>query len=69
MVNVCSIPAVALPVIVNDAAPTGMVIVTPTQEEEKFLTKWKVNRKITRIYGDWLDDHIAPEKLPNTMDG
>lgn len=55
----------------NDVAPTIMEAPVPANEckenEDKTLlsSKWKLNRKITSIYGDWPEDLIPPENLPS----
>lgn len=67
--NIGSIPIKAFPLPVNDAPPTKMEVGVPTQEavNNKGVSKWKLNRKISSIYGDWPEDFIPPEKLPNSM--
>lgn len=60
MESVDMVPEEAVPGTVNDSTPA-----TVTEEMKR---KWKLNRKITGIYGDWLDDHIPPEEVLSSMD-
>lgn len=51
---------------VNDVAPTITVTLPDSNEEEqikKNLLKWKINKKVNRIYADWPDDLPSPRCL------
>ncbi|KAG6397305.1 hypothetical protein SASPL_143471 [Salvia splendens] len=47
-------------------APCGAAVaVAPV--EEKRISKWKLTKKINRIYGDWLDNLTPPHLSPEAM--
>ena len=46
-------------------APCAAVAVAPV--EEKRISKWKLTKKINRIYGDWLDNLTPPHLSPEVM--
>ncbi|KAK4257374.1 hypothetical protein QN277_006969 [Acacia crassicarpa] len=56
-----TIVAASIPVI--DVSPINAVSILDSKEDEqkkKNLLKWKINKKVDRIYADWLDDLPLP---------
>lgn len=54
---------------VNDSIPVKIDVGVPSNQEgqgKKCFFKWKGNKKINRIYGDWIDD--LPLNLPNQVE-
>ncbi|KAM3302797.1 zinc finger CCCH domain-containing protein 39 [Capsicum chacoense] len=52
-----------------DSSPHTVVNASIQEEkEEKKNLKWKLSKKICRIYGDWLDDLVPPHLLPSNAD-
>ncbi|CAK9133988.1 unnamed protein product [Ilex paraguariensis] len=71
MMNMGSIPAKPLAVPSNDAAPANTVTSASTKEEgvgKKGLSKWKLTKKMNRIYADWIDDLTPPHILPSEVE-
>ncbi|KAL8036999.1 hypothetical protein ABFS82_11G012100 [Erythranthe guttata] len=67
-----SIPRKPVPVSTFIAAPANnLVAAIPSSngdEESKKLSKWKLTKKINRIYADWLDDMTPPHNSPTQED-
>ncbi|KAK1399987.1 zinc finger CCCH domain-containing protein 39-like [Heracleum sosnowskyi] len=64
MTNAHSFPTKALPPLATETLPTKAEAIPPTQERRvnsELFAKWKVNKKISTIYGDWPEDLIPPE--------
>ncbi|KAK6127302.1 hypothetical protein DH2020_038965 [Rehmannia glutinosa] len=51
----------------GQSAPANIAVVAPlnVDGENKKISKWKVTKKINRIYADWLDDMTPPYCSPN----
>ncbi|KAG8367855.1 hypothetical protein BUALT_Bualt16G0116000 [Buddleja alternifolia] len=67
VINTGAIPRKALSASAFNTAPANMVIGAPpnADEEQKKTSKWKLTKKINRIYADWLDDMTPPYCSPN----
>ncbi|KAK3029103.1 hypothetical protein RJ639_039247 [Escallonia herrerae] len=67
-----SIPTKPLPVPLNDTSPTTVVVGAPAmvdrEEGKKCFSKWKGQKKINRIYADWIDDLLPPHMLPSKVE-
>ncbi|XP_004508522.1 zinc finger CCCH domain-containing protein 39 isoform X2 [Cicer arietinum] len=70
-----STKAIIIPTSVSaiDAPPTTLIASQPVAKEEeqtkKHLLRLKVNKKINRIYGDWIDDlPLVLHNLPSTVE-
>ncbi|XP_059638003.1 zinc finger CCCH domain-containing protein 39 [Cornus florida] len=71
VMNSWSVPMKPLSAPANDAPPTMTVVSVPTKEEgedKKCSVKWKGHKKISDIYGDWIDNLTPPHSLPSTVE-
>ncbi|KAL3623735.1 hypothetical protein CASFOL_032551 [Castilleja foliolosa] len=57
VMNAISIPRNPNSVSTFSTTPANLGASINGDEEAKKASKWKVNKKINRIYGDWLDDY------------
>lgn len=54
---------------VDSSSATTLVNASMQEEkEEKKIHKWKLSKKISRIYGDWIDDLVPPHLHPDNAD-
>ncbi|XP_049353753.1 zinc finger CCCH domain-containing protein 39-like [Solanum verrucosum] len=54
---------------VDSSSANTLVNVSMQEErEEKKIHKWKLSKKISRIYGDWIDDLVPPHLHPDNAD-
>lgn len=60
--KMASLPTFIAPPANPASAAAAPVIV---DAEEKAKSKWKLTKKVNRIYADWLDDVSPPRSLPD----
>ncbi|KAI3446513.1 hypothetical protein Pfo_003178 [Paulownia fortunei] len=67
VMNAGSVPRKSAPVSAFSTAPANLAVGAPLNgdEEDKKTSKWKVTKKINRIYADWLDDLTPPYCSPS----
>ncbi|GFP92908.1 zinc finger CCCH domain-containing protein 39 [Phtheirospermum japonicum] len=64
VMNAISIPRNPSSVSTFSTPPANLGVAAPINgdEESKKASKWKVTKKINRIYADWLDDYCSPNE-------
>ncbi|KAK6127227.1 hypothetical protein DH2020_039026 [Rehmannia glutinosa] len=67
LMNASTVPRIPASVSTFGTAPANIAVVAPLNGdgENKKISKWKVTKKINRIYADWLDDMTPPYCSPN----
>lgn len=63
MTNAQAFPTKPLPQLLSEALPTKAEAPAQERVNNEVLSKWKLSKKISTIYGDWPEDLIPPENL------
>lgn len=58
----------SVPLVDSNSAHTLVNASMQEEKEGKKMLKWKLSKKICRIYGDWIDGLVPPHLLPENAD-